>query len=434
MPTEIIQLLGFDGPNLHGPQPGVFLKLRADKNRAQRVKDALKDGAQGAGMVMGYLEVDSAAEDDSYIISARFTTPTPAIGVELGRYIVEGLNAQEAGDEDWDAEGPLWDLQKRRRAEALPLLALQLIAEASARSIPSLIRADGQVQLGYGARGWAFDPTALKQPGGGLTPGEIGIVPPASIGISAAPTSRIPILRPFDFAQGNQAQEEPKGGAPATIEVPWERLGPIPIVAAAGGAARDIAARLIAATLQAQGQATGLAEAADFADTRDLLAAPATAIAIVGLVAAGIAQRGVAFERCAFSAVTDLPDELPAEVHSREELARVLGVPMLLTDPAGRVALNADVPEIAALAEYAPCPIIYISTAEQNPLVGFHRAQGGMALFVRDGAVIAANGASEQPILAATLPPHELPGALAGLALLWATGLTWEQMLDKMTR
>src|SRR5439155_4834815 len=151
--------------------------------------------------------------------------------------------------------------------------------------------------LGYGERGGAFDPAALKQPGSGLMPGEIGIVPPASIGISAAPTSGIPTLR--------QAQGEPKGGAPAPIEVPWERLGPIPIVAAAGGAARDIAARLIAATLQAQGQAIGLAEAVDFAGTCDLLAAPATAIAIVGLVAAGIAQRGVAFERCAFTAVTD---------------------------------------------------------------------------------------------------------------------------------
>src|SRR4051812_4621941 len=140
MPTEIIQLLGFDGPNLHGPQPGVFLKLRADKNRAQRVKDALKDAAQSVGMVLGYLEVSSVADDDGYIITASFTTPTPAIGVELGRYIVEGLNAKEAGDEDWDAEGPLWDLQKRRRAEALPLPALQLIAEAAARAIPSLIR------------------------------------------------------------------------------------------------------------------------------------------------------------------------------------------------------------------------------------------------------------------------------------------------------
>jgi hypothetical protein len=408
MPTTIIQLLGFEGPNLHGPQPGVFLKLRSDKNRAQRVKDALKDAAQGAGMVMGYLEVGSAAEAGGYSITASFTTPTPALGVALGRYIVEGLNAQESGDEEWDAEGPLWDLQKRRRAEALPLPALQLIAEASARAIPALIRADGQVQLGYGARGWAFDPATLKQPGGGLMPGEIGVVPPASIGASAEVVK-----------------------TPAPIEVPWERLGPIPIVAVSGSAARDIAARLIAATLQAQGQTIGLAEAAGFAETRDLLAGPATAIAIVGLAAAGIAQRGVAFERCAFSAVTDLPDELPPEVSSREELARVLGVPMLLTDPAGRVALNADVPEIAALAEYAPCPIIYISTAEQNPLVGFHRAQGGQALFVRDGAVFAATGAGEQPVLAATLPPPELPGALAGLALLWAMGLPWDEFKVK---
>ncbi|MEO7913484.1 MAG: DUF4938 domain-containing protein, partial [Roseiflexaceae bacterium] len=283
MPTTIIQLLGFDGPNVYGPQPGVFLKLRADKNRARRVKDALKDAAQGAGMVMGYLEVDSAADDSGYIISASFTTPTPAIGVELGRYIVAGLNAQEAGDEDWDAEGPLWDLQKRRRAEALPLPALQLIAEASARAIPSLVRADRQVQLGYGSRSWAFDPAALKQPAGGLAPGEIGVVPASAIGVSVAPTT-----------------------ASAPIEVPWEQLGPIPIVAVAGGAARDIAARLIAATLQAQGQAIGLAEAADFAATRDLLAEPATAIAIVGLEATGIAQRGVAFERSAFSAVIDL--------------------------------------------------------------------------------------------------------------------------------
>src|SRR5215510_1884939 len=146
MPTEILQLLGFDGPNLHGPQPGVFLKLRADKDRSRRVRDALKDGAQSAGMVMGYLEIDSAAVPAGYNITASFTTPTPAIGVELARYVVAGLNAQEAGDEEWDAEGPLWELQKRRRAEALPLPALQLIAEAAARGVPALLRRDGKLQ------------------------------------------------------------------------------------------------------------------------------------------------------------------------------------------------------------------------------------------------------------------------------------------------
>ncbi|MBK9710026.1 MAG: DUF4938 domain-containing protein [Kouleothrix sp.] len=400
MPTEIIQLLGFDGPNLHGPQPGVFLKVRSDKDRSRRLKDALKDGAQSVGMVLGYLGVETEPGGGGYIIGASFSTPTPAIGVELARYIVEGLNRKEAGDEEWDAEGPLWDLQKRRRTEALPLQALQLTAEAASRGIPTLMRVDGQVQLGHGARGWAFDPSQLKSRtgAGALADDEVGIGPPP-------------------FARSESA-----------LDAPWDRLGPIPILAVSGGQGRDIAASLIAATLHAQDQATSLSPAADYDATRELLAEPNAAIAVVGLTPEGIARRGLAFERCAYSAITELPTELPAEVADRAELARVLGVPMLLTDPAGRVALNADVPEIVALAEYAPCPIIYTSAAQANPLVVFHCAEGGQALFVRDGAVIAASGASEQAVAAATLPPDQLAGVLAGLALLWAVGLTWEQI------
>jgi len=399
MPTEIIQLLDLDGQNLHGPQPSVFLKVRSDKDRGRRIRDALKDGAQSAGMVLGYLEIAVAQDSDGYVVDASFTTPTPAIGVELARYVVEGLNRREAGDEDWDAEGPLWDLQKRRRAEALPLPALQIIAEAATRGIPTLLRPDGQVQVGYGARGWAVDPAQLKSREGRLHADDIGV----GATLAIAPAEAAP-------------------------EAPWERLGPIPIVAVAGGAGRDPAAELIAATLRAQGQAAGITTSASFDATRVLLAEQDIAIAVAGLTAEGIARRGLAFERCAYSAVVDLPAELPAEVADRAELARVLGVAMLVTDAAGRTALNADVPEIAALAEYAPCPIIYTSAATANPIVGFHRAEGGQALFVRDGAVIAASGASEQPVLAATLPPEQLPGALAGLALLWAMGLTIEKL------
>jgi hypothetical protein len=400
MPTEIVQLLGYDGPNLHGPQPSVFLKIRSERDRARQLRDALKDAAQTIGMVLGSLEVDSAPAGGEYAIAASFTTPTPALGVELARYAVEALNRAEAGDEEWDAEGPLWDLQKRRRAEALPLGALQLAAEANARGVPSFARADGRLQLGYGARGWALDlaPFRGRASAGTLAADEIDVGPP-------------------------------RGATQSFPEIPWDRLGPIPIVATAGGGGTTVVAELIAATLRAHGQAAALAAGAGFEATRERLADPAAAIVVVGLLAEEIARRGVAFERCAYSAVIDLPDQLPPQVAGRAELARVLGVPMLLTDPAGRVALNADVPEIAALAEYAPCPIIYVSAAEQNPIVGFHRAEGGQALFVRQGTVIAASGAGEQAVAAATLPPDQLPGALAGLALLWAMGLTWEQIM-----
>ncbi len=400
MPTELVQVLGLEGPNLYGPQPGVFLKIHSDKDRAHRLKDALKDGAQSVGMVIGYLELNTQPQPDGFVISANFTTPTPAIGVALARYVVEGLNRQEAGDKEWDAEGPLWDLQKRRRAEALPLPALQITAEAASRGIPALTRADGQIQLGYGIRGWVFDPAQFKDrtAASTLTGEEIGIGPP-------------PFARPA-----------------AALEVPWEQIGPIPIIAIAGGAGAETAAKLIAATLQAQRQAARLATAADFDTTRTLLADPSAAIAVINVTAEGIAQRGLAFERSAYSAVTELPAQLPAGIGDYAELARVLGVPMLVTDSDGRVALNADVPELVELSDYAPCPIIYFSASAENPIVGFHRVAGGMALFVRDGMVIAAHGAAEQAVAAATLPTEELPGALAGVAILWALGLSWEQI------
>lgn len=404
MPTEIVQLLTLEGPNLYGPQPGVFLQVRSDKDRSRRIKDALKDGAQTVGMVLGYLEVESRPAEGGHMLSASFSTPTPAIGAALAEYVVEGLNRREAGDEEWDPDAPLWELQKRRRAEALPLPALQATAEAATRGVPSFVRTDGQIQLGYGARSWSFDPELLRKRGAGnlLAGDEIGVGPPLV------------------------------AGAPASLEVPWERLGPIPVVAVAGGPGRDTAAQMVAATLHGQGgQSAALALAAGFDATRNLLGDPAATIAVVGLAAEAIAARGLALERCAYSAVTDLPAELPPGLANRDELARVLGVPMLITAAEGRVALNADVPEIAALAEYAPCPIIYFSAGDANPTVGFHRAEGGMAVFVRDGAVYAAHGAAEQPVLAATLPPDQLPGALAGLALLWAMGLPWARIIGE---
>src|SRR5215216_1268923 len=99
MPTEILRLFGFDGPNLYGPQPSVFLQVRSDKDRGRRLKDAIKDGGQSVSMVIGYLDVGSEPAADGYTITAQFATPTPLIGVELARYVVAGLNAKEAGDD-----------------------------------------------------------------------------------------------------------------------------------------------------------------------------------------------------------------------------------------------------------------------------------------------------------------------------------------------
>jgi hypothetical protein len=395
MPTTITRLFAYDGPNLYGPQPSVVLQVQADKDRSARMRNALKDGAQSIGLVIGYLDVEAMALDSGFLITAHFVTPTPQIGAELARYVVEGLNAKERGDEEWDAEEPLWNLQKRRRAEALPVQALQITAEAATRDIPHILRADGKLQIGYGARGWALDLALFKErrSTGALAVDEIGIGPP-----------------PFARAE-------------AAATVPWEQVGPIPIIALSGGDGRDLAARAIAGAIRAQDYSAGLAEAADIAATRALLSEPTYALAIVGLEPAGLALRGLAFERCTYSAVVSLPNELPPNVADREELTRVLGIPMLLTDPDGCAVLNADEPQIAALAEYAPCPVVYTSATYDNTTVNFHRAKGGAAVFIRNGAIIAANGPDEQTIATVDGTDNALPGALAALAIVRAMGL-----------
>ena len=404
MPTEIIRLRGYDGPNLYGPQTSVVLQVRSQKDRSKRIKNVLKDGAQSIGMIIGYLDVETEQQHEDYIITAHYVTPTPAIGVALARYVVDGLNAKEAGDEEWDPEEPLWDLKQRLRAETLPIQALQLFAEANTRHIPAFVRADGQLQIGYGVRGKQFDIDSFKErlSSGSFSADDIGLGPP------------------------------PSARSAATVDVPWEQLGSIPIVAITGDRNRDQTARFIAGLLQSQGYGVALAENANFAATHEALGEPHAGLAVAGLALDDVIERGVAFERCAYSAIVDLPEKLPAGITSFEELTQLLGIPMLVTNGEGRVVLNADVPEIVALSEYAPCPVVYFTTKETNTIVGVHRAHGGEALFVRDQMVFATHGASEQPVARASLPDAELPGALASLALSWAMGFSWDQILAIM--
>jgi hypothetical protein len=323
MPIEIIRLLAFEGPHMLGPQPGVLLEVRAARDLRARLRSALKDAAQSAGVVVGALEVGTLPEAGAYTVSASFTTPTPALGAAIARYVVDGLDARERGDDSWDAEGLLWELQRRRRAEALPVAALQLLAEAATRHVPAFVRADGALQLGYGVRGRSVALAALR-----------------------SPTLIVP--------------GEANAGAPALV---WEEVGAVPIIALTGSTAKETV-RLVAGGLHAQGIRAVAAVDASFDQARALLTDPVAEALVVGLEAGDLLRRGLPFERCAASVVLGLPDE-PPEARGRTELARALGVAMLVTDPGGVAALDASQPELAALAEYAPCRVELVRSARE---------------------------------------------------------------------
>lgn len=318
-PIDIITLLTYHGPNIFGPQPGVLLRVRCDKDYSTHFKDAFKDGVLFIGLVVAYLDVSVVSDDTGWIISVSFTTPMPDIGTALVSYVVEGVCAQERGDEAWDRETPLVALQQHRRHTAPALPLIQLMAEAHARRIPVLHLPDGQMQFGYGVRGWRFDPA-----------------------LYADTTAHIPPPH-------------------------WERLGAIPIYAVTGEQLRGsvverAAAVLLAAGTTAQRPVLRVVHDADFDTTLALLTDPTTESLLIGLRTADIVRRGVAFRQCHTSIITDRDGECPPDAANATEWVQALGVPMLIATDA--VVLNSDDVAVAGLVPYSPHDVVPLSKLE----------------------------------------------------------------------
>jgi hypothetical protein len=307
-PIALQRLRAYEGPHIYGPWTGVRLRARCDSDRSLRLRAAIKDGAQFIGLVIAYLEVTASADGAGYTLTASFTTDAPRLGADLCAYVVEGIDAEARGDETWDRDGPLFALQARRRAEALPVAALQLVAEARRRNLPCFTRADGWVQIGYGARGWSFDPEPLHARG---------------------------------------------AGAP---QPPWERLGRIPIVAVTGGALRGVAVERMAGELVRLGAQPAVIDNASFAAIRELLADPRTETLVAGLDTGDILRRGVAFDTCDLAVISDRGDEAPPDADDEAEWLRALGVPMLLAAQPARI--NLSDPHLLPLVPYAPCGVM----------------------------------------------------------------------------
>ncbi|MFN8569642.1 MAG: hypothetical protein U0Z44_19420 [Kouleothrix sp.] len=205
-------------------------------------------------------------------------------------------------------------------------------------------------------------------------------------------------------------------------------LEPIPIVAVSGGDARYC--RAYNRPRSAMGQPNSLAVAAGFDATRDLLSDARGAIAVLGLSADGIAQRGLALERCAYSAIVDLPGDLPAGIADHAELARVLGVPMHDHRPGRPRGAQRRCARDCSAGRCAPPPLpdhLYRYWRRQYDDRRASRPGWHGSLCARGSLVIAAHGAAEQAVLQATLPPAAATSALAAIAL-HAIGLSWEQI------
>src|SRR5579859_1410914 len=172
MQLTVVRLLAFDGPNMCSPHPGVLLEALADQAYHMQLRAILKQGAQRAGIVIGYLEADAWPLASGYMLRVFFATPQPQPGRELAQIASMILAGQD--DPDQDSDELWWQLQRQRRALALPVAAVQLLANAAAHGLPAFVRQDGRIQIGFGASGASFDHTLAV---GALPWEQLGTIP-----------------------------------------------------------------------------------------------------------------------------------------------------------------------------------------------------------------------------------------------------------------
>jgi hypothetical protein len=299
---EIITLHAYDGPNIFSPQPSVLLRVRCPSDRSREIQCALKEHAQRAGILLAYLDTAVIQQAEHFIIDATFVTPFPSVGAKLAAFVVENL--QEQDDTERDIETPLFELFQDVRQQTPSTPALQLIAEARIRNLPVVKRRDGLIQFGYGKRSWTFNLSSLDMDG--------------------------------------------------PLHPPWEHIAALPIIAVTGEELRCASVQHIVAYLEQAGLPVSSQNDADFDTILSLLSNTSVEYLVVGLSTTDIARRGLPFDRCTVSILTDMDGECPcpSDVLDVDEWSKVLGLPMLVSDSS--IVVNTAFPALGRLASYAP--------------------------------------------------------------------------------
>ena len=246
-------------------------------------------------------------------------------------------------------------------------------------------------------------------------------------------------------------QPRPVGEAIVSHLFPGGASGRVPLIAVAGTHGKTAVATLIASILTEATHTVGEASArglrvgrrvltakacTDATSARRVLVNPFVDAMVLETDELKVIQEGLAWDHCDVAVVTNLdPSSYPGQpdVSDAVLVAKAIRAPVDVVLPEGCAVLNADDPEVAAMAEKCRGRTLYFSRDGQSQVMRNHLAQGGQAVFV-DGKTIVASQAghsfallapdwllsypSRTPSRSPAALEHELLAAVgAGLAL-----------------
>ena len=267
-----------------------------------------------------------------------------------------------------------------------------------------------------------------------------------------------PGIRMHHYPNAGEARDV--GGAIIDFMYPGHHNGRIPIISITGTNGKTTVTRLISHivtqtgmivgstttdgiyinnNLVAEGDTTGPISA------QNILFDPSVEFAVFETARGGLAKRGLGYDWSDVGIITNVAaDHLGQDgINSIEDVVRIKSLVVERVRKGGTVILNADCPELVALAknpqmEMDQKQVIFYSIKENSPIISEHIAQGKTAFYLKDNRVYQSYEGLERFIVEA----HEIPmtihgsalfnvsNALAGLAACKAVGLPYTVILE----
>jgi cyanophycin synthetase len=270
----------------------------------------------------------------------------------------------------------------------------------------------------------------------------------------AAPAFEVTVIE-VNAAPGLRMHIYPSEGAPQPVAraiidylFPVDSRGRIPLVSVTGTNGKTTTVRLIAHILAGSGLKVGFTctdgvyigndcvwsgDNAGYRGARFLLEDPTVEAAVLETARGGLIRDGLAYDWADVGVITNISEDHLGQygIDTVEDLAKVKSLVIEAISPHGYAVLSADDPTVASLASQVRSPVIYFSTQTPSPLVQQHVKQGGRALYVEDGVIVAQEGKHRRRVIKVARVPitlhgrarHNLANALAAMAAAWGLGV-----------
>lgn len=260
----------------------------------------------------------------------------------------------------------------------------------------------------------------------------------------------------LSLGEGLRCQTWPLEHLPEETEVPWQKLGEIPIALISGTNGKTTCARLLARLATSAGHHVGttttdgvvvdgdMIESGDWTGpgaTRMVLRHRDVDFAALEIARGGLLRRGLVIRRADAALITNISADHLGDygVTDLQAMAAVKAVLGSVVKPSGRVVMGADSAPLRGVdTSRFRAPIVWFAMSPDNPMLRSHLRTGGEVWYVAEGSLCFASKGQEEPLLEVASIPCTLGGAaihnvqntLGVAALAHAIGLPRAAIID----